>query len=174
MDARPGFLGLMIGRAQLGVRATVLETLSLRDKIKPVSELIYKTPERVLAACGIAAIGIGSFLVWFFDPGKSSLFPGCPLLNITGFACPGCGLTRGFHELFHGNLVAALDFNALIPVWALVFAFLAVLFASIAIRGKGLRFNLVSTASVSVFLGISLVFGVLRNIPSEPFSILFP
>ncbi|REJ79120.1 MAG: DUF2752 domain-containing protein [Acidobacteria bacterium] len=152
----------------------MLNQLGPGDKIKPVPDFIYKTPERVLAASGLAAIGAGSFLVWFFDPGKASFFPGCPLLNVTGFACPGCGLTRGFHELFHGDFVAALDFNALVPVWALLFAFLAVLFASIAVRGRGFKLNFVNTASISMFLGISAVFGILRNIPSEPFSVLFP
>lgn len=127
-----------------------------------------------MAAGGLTALGAGSFVVGFFDPEKASFFPGCPLLNITGFACPGCGLTRGFHELFHGNLIGALDFNALVPIWAFIFAFLAVLFASIAIRGKDLKFSILSPATLSVFLSIAALFGILRNIPVEPLNVLFP
>ncbi|HUF03648.1 MAG TPA: DUF2752 domain-containing protein [Aridibacter sp.] len=135
---------------------------------------IYNTTERILAGAGIAALGAGSFVVGWFDPGKASFFPGCPLLNVTGLACPGCGLTRGFHELFHGNFLAALDFNALVPIYALIFTFLTVLFASIAIRGRGLRYSILNPASLGAFLGISAVFGILRNIPVEPFQWLFP
>lgn len=134
----------------------------------------FNNVERLLAGAGTAALGAGSFVVGWFDPGKASFFPGCPLLNVTGFACPGCGLTRGFHELFHGNLVAALDFNALVPVYALILTFLTVLFASIAIRGRGLRYSPLNTATLGVFLGLSAVFGVMRNIPAEPFRWLFP
>lgn len=144
------------------------------DKICKVSEFIYKTPERLLAGAGIAALAAGSFVVAWFDPGKTGFFPGCPLLTVTGFACPGCGLTRGFHELFHGNLVAALDFNLLVPVYALIFVFLTVLFASIAIRGRGLKFSIVNTTTLSLFLGAAAVFGIVRNIPAEPFTWLFP
>jgi len=127
-----------------------------------------------MAAVGFAGLFAGSFVVSYFDPSKAGFFPGCPLLKITGFACPGCGLTRGFHELFHGRFLAALDFNALVPLYAVVFAFLALLFASIAVRGRDLKFTIFSPATLYVFLGLSLVFGILRNIPVHPLSILFP
>lgn len=139
-----------------------------------MSYRIYKTPERILAGAGLAVLGAGSFLVGYFDPQKTSFLPGCPLLNITGFACPGCGLTRGFHELFHGNLIAALDFNALVPAYAVIFLFLAALFASIAFRARDLKFSILSPVSLGVFLGVSFVFGVIRNIPVDPLTVLFP
>lgn len=139
-----------------------------------MSETIYSRTERVLAGASVMALGLGSGIVAYFTPGKASFFPGCPLLNITGFACPGCGLTRGFHELFRGHFLAALDFNALVPIYAFIFLFLAVLYTSIAIRGKGLRFTIISPTTIGIFLGVSTVFGVLRNIPIEPFKILFP
>lgn len=127
-----------------------------------------------MAAAGLATLAAGCFIVGYFDPQKTSFLPGCPLLNITGFACPGCGLTRGFHELFHGNFIAALDFNALVPVYAAIFLFLAALFASIALRGRDLRFSILSPVSLGIFLGVSFVFGVIRNIPVDPLTVLFP
>lgn len=139
-----------------------------------MGQRIYRKPERILAGAGVAVLGAGCFVVGYFDPAKASFFPGCPLLNITGFACPGCGLTRGFHELFHGNFLAALDFNALVPVYAVIFGFLAILFASIAFRGRDLRYSILNPTTLGIFLGISAVFGVLRNIPVHPLSVLFP
>jgi len=134
----------------------------------------YKLPERILAGAGVAALFVGSFVVWFFDPSKAGFFPGCPLLQVTGFACPGCGLTRAFHELFHGHVISALDYNALFPIYAAIFGYLAILFASIALRARHLSFNLLNPTTLGVFLGLSAVFGVLRNIPVHPLSVLFP
>src|SRR5215216_2536549 len=87
--------------------------------------------ERVVAAAGAGGILAGSAAVWYFDPTSAGFFPVCPLYSMTGFACPGCGLTRGFHALFHGDIVSALDYNALIPVFVLTFLFLVVSLISI-------------------------------------------
>ncbi len=139
-----------------------------------MEESSFKKPERIMAGVGLAGLAVGSFVVGFFDPSKAGFFPGCPLLKITGFACPGCGLTRGFHELFHGHMLTALDFNALVPIYAIAFSFLAFLFISIAFRGRALRFTIFTPTTLYFFLGLSAVFGVLRNIPIHPLSILFP
>ena len=113
-------------------------------------------------------------IVAFFDPAHSRLFPGCPLLENTGFACPGCGLTRGFHELFHGDFLAALDFNLMVPVFAVGFIYLIGQLGSIALRGKGLKFALFTPAVLWTFLVVAVTFGVIRNLPFSPFNILFP
>jgi hypothetical protein len=47
----------------------------------------------------------------------------CQFRNITGIDCPGCGLSRGFIHLAHGDLAGAWRFN---PAAALVFAFVVV------------------------------------------------
>ncbi|MEY8337350.1 DUF2752 domain-containing protein [Lachnospiraceae bacterium 62-35] len=38
---------------------------------------------------------------------------GCPIRYITGFSCPGCGMTRAFWSLFHGNIQAAFSYHPL-------------------------------------------------------------
>lgn len=42
----------------------------------------------------------------------------CSMQNMVGIDCPGCGLTRSFISLAHGNLDASLAFN---PAGILVF-----------------------------------------------------
>src|SRR5918998_6939019 len=79
--------------------------------------------ERFAAGAGIAALGAGSFFVWYFNPSNVNFFPVCPLYSMTGIACPGCGLTRGFHALFHGDVLTALDYNALLPVYVFIFGY---------------------------------------------------
>jgi hypothetical protein len=45
----------------------------------------------------------------------------CPFRRITGMPCPGCGMTRSFVALAHGDLGAALAFNRLGPLLMVVF-----------------------------------------------------
>src|SRR5262245_31931494 len=94
--------------------------------------------ERMLSAVGASGILAGAAAVWYFDPTKAGFFPVCPLYSLTGYACPGCGLTRGFHALFHGDVVTALDFNALLPMFAILVGYGFVAMAYYAIRGRGL------------------------------------
>ncbi len=130
--------------------------------------------KRVLATAGVGAMGIGATMVYLFDPAKSNFLPVCPLFSLTGFACPGCGLTRGFHSLFHGDIIPAIDFNALIPVWAVIFSWVFFSLALTAIRGKGLPMWPTYPKFLWVFLIVLIGFGVLRNVPIWPFTILFP
>lgn len=44
----------------------------------------------------------------------------CQFKNLTGIDCPGCGLSRGFIHLAHGDFAGAWKFN---PAAALVFVF---------------------------------------------------
>jgi len=130
--------------------------------------------ERAFAATGVAAGLIGVGVLKYFDPSKVNFLPPCPLLSLTGFACPGCGLTRGFHALFHGDFFTALDFNALIPIWVLIFGYVLISLMLLAIRGKGLPMMPTQPVFLFGFLFVLLAFGVLRNIPAYPFTILFP
>lgn len=48
--------------------------------------------------------------------------PLCVWKNLTGWDCPGCGLTRSFTWMGHGQPLRALDRNALGPLLYLVVA----------------------------------------------------
>jgi len=133
------------------------------------------TSVRILAAAGAVGTAVGAGVVAYFDPSKSTFIPVCPLLRLTGFACPGCGLTRGFHALFHGDIIPAIDFNLLVPLWAVVFGWIFISLILLAIRGRGLPSAwLTRPAVLTSLLGVLIVFGMLRNIPAWPFTILFP
>lgn len=130
--------------------------------------------ERSLAAAGALAMIGGSAAVWYFDPTKAGYFPVCPLYSMTGFACPGCGLTRGFHALFHGDVVTALDYNALLPFFALLIGFAFASLVFFAVRGRKLKVNLLHPNALWAFFVLLMVFGVSRNLPWYPFTVLFP
>lgn len=119
-------------------------------------------------------MAVGATVGIIFDPTKSNFYPLCPLYTITGLACPGCGLTRGFHALFHGDVITAIDFNALIPVWAVIFVWVLISLTMLAIRGRGLPMWPTNPKFMWAFLVVLVTFGVLRNIPLWPLTILFP
>lgn len=132
------------------------------------------TTERVLAAVAVAAIAAGSLVVAVVNPVSGGFFPVCPLFQLTGLACPGCGLTRGFHAFFHGDLIGAIGFNALLPLYVLFFGYLTLSLGLTAIRGVGLRWQFLKPWMVYGFLGVSFTFAILRNLPFYPLSLLAP
>ena len=131
-------------------------------------------PGRLLAGLGVVGMTAGVVLVKLIDPARSNLFPVCPLFSMTGFACPGCGLTRGFHSLFRGDIIPAIDFNALIPVWAVIFGWVWLSLLLTLVRGKGLPMWPTYPKFLWTFLIVLVGFGILRNVPIWPLTILFP
>jgi hypothetical protein len=102
--------------------------------------------------------------VFAFDPERVPIYPACLFHRVTGLWCPGCGTTRAFHQLLHGNLLAAFRFNALsmsiLPVAGYLF-----------VRGDT---GTVNPKWIWLLLTVIVAFGVLRNIPVYPFTLLAP
>ena len=132
------------------------------------------TTERVLSGAGILGGAVGVFFVSYFNPATAGFFPVCPLYAMTGLSCPGCGMTRGFHALFHGDILGALHYNALLPVFFLVFAYFGISMLLVLARGRGLSLRIFRPGLIYSFLVILLVFGVVRNLSFYPFTLLAP
>lgn len=111
-----------------------------------------------------------------FDPAASgSKFPACQFKAITGLWCPGCGLTRGLHQLFTGHPISALQYNIFVPL--VLFAAVVAWWSWTRVSWGRQRLQLPSWAvrPLAVYLPIVVVlYGVLRNIPAVPFSSLAP
>ena len=145
------------------------EVLEQRSEIA-----VPQTAIRIAAGFGAAAMAAGAAMVYYVDPSKPNFLPVCPLFTMTGYACPGCGMTRGFHALFHGDIISAIDFNALIPFWALLFGYGFLGLLVTAVRGRGFKLLKFNPLLLWLILFVVVAFGVLRNIPVWPFTILFP
>jgi hypothetical protein len=50
-----------------------------------------------------------------WSPSELPDFVLCPLRALTGYACPGCGMTRAFCAIGHGEFARAVGYNALSP-----------------------------------------------------------
>jgi hypothetical protein len=129
---------------------------------------------RFFALAGAAGMASVVLAVGYFDPSTAGIFPVCPLLAVTGFACPGCGMTRGLHALLHGDVVGALDYNLLLPGVLFFFGYLFFSLFLVFARGRGLSFKIFSPLLLGLFFAFGAVFTVLRNLPYYPFNILYP
>jgi len=117
--------------------------------------LRYGIPASVLAGM----LGV----LYFINPGDTTLIPPCPFHWLTGHHCPGCGSLRALHQLLHGNLATALSLNPLMVVSLPVLA-------GMVWRPSWTYRRWVPWCA----LGILILYGVIRNIPFWPFIILAP
>lgn len=113
----------------------------------------------VLGACGV---------VYAVDPAGSGAYPPCPTKMLTGYDCPFCGSLRATHQLLHGNVTQAVDYNAMTVL--LLYPLLLVLFVVWSVRrwrGQEFTLNVPTWVSGLVVAGL-VVFAVVRNIPGVP------
>jgi hypothetical protein len=124
----------------------------------------------VLSLTVVAAIA----LLWSLDPSQWRL-PLCSFYASTGLYCPGCGGTRATHELLHGHLRQAMRYNGLWVVLLPVLVYALLSEVSLSFRGRPLPGDLSRRAWFLIGLAaIALVFGVLRNLPWYPCTLLAP
>jgi hypothetical protein len=94
----------------------------------------------------------------------------CLLKLTTGLDCPGCGGTRAFFYLIHGQLPAAARHHLLFvfAVPFLVYAYVA--WAGGKVFGWRLPRLRLGPGALTGFLLVAAAFTVLRNLPWEPFT----
>ncbi|MGW4463395.1 DUF2752 domain-containing protein [Micromonospora sp. NPDC004704] len=143
------------------------------DRITRFFDRIAARSPRWLAPVAILACFGGAVgYTLYADPTRSApdAAPTCLLKLTTGLDCPGCGGTRAFWYLLHGDLPAAARHHILF-----VFAVPFLLYVYAAWAGKqlfGWRLPQLSIGPVTigVFLAAWMAFSVLRNLPWTPFT----
>jgi hypothetical protein len=122
---------------------------------------------------GSALLATGLAVVYHWNPETAGFFPGCAFRALTGYYCPGCGMTRALHQLLHGNIAAALSYNILVLGLPVLFYWGISQFVFIAC-GRSLPRIQVPDGLLWALLGLVIVFGVIRNFPFYPFTLLAP
>ena len=87
-------------------------------------QIAWPQPNRkfgTLDAMGLVGF-IGLFVARFIPVAKLIPFWGCAFRTITGWPCPGCGLTRAADRFAHLNVLGALKANPLGTFAAAAFA----------------------------------------------------
>lgn len=129
----------------------------------------------ILTAAALAVLVI----VFLNDPAAAGKrFPPCWFYAVTGWYCPGCGSTRGVHQLLHGHLAAAFRMN---PFMVLCTPYLAYAYLTYAARVAFPRAHWHSSARAPTkaqwiwsLLALILLYWALRNVPAYPFNLLAP
>ncbi|HVQ38797.1 MAG TPA: DUF2752 domain-containing protein [Pyrinomonadaceae bacterium] len=133
-----------------------------------IHQIVYR---RLTVALIWLTLAIGSTYLFIFEPGKSGVFLVCPFFALTGFACPGCGSTRGLHQLLHGNVVAAFKFNPLMMVMLPFLLYALVRYTNAVLRGQRLKGNQLDAKYIWLLFFVVLSFWIVRNTPLYPFPI---
>lgn len=113
-----------------------------------------------LIAC---AILFGAMVLARNDPERSRIFPKCPVWQLTGLYCSGCGSTRASHHLLNGRIDQALRYN---PLAVIAIPLLVIM----AARPERFRRPWIAWTVLSVLIGYS----ILRNVDRWPFRYLAP
>lgn len=115
---------------------------------------------------GAAAAGV--VLVLWRDPHVGGSLGFCPILALTGYACPGCGALRATDDLAHGRLAEAWSHN---PLWVVAVPVLVLLWGRWVARSRrGMPLGRLRPVVPVVLFVVLVLFGVLRNLPAlQPF-----
>jgi hypothetical protein len=121
---------------------------------------------RPLLTAGI--VGGLTLALHFRDPHDPGSWGMCPWLALTGQYCPGCGGLRAVNDLTNGDLAGAASSN-------LVFVVMAPLLVLWWLRWTGRAWTGAADGPtrgtkrtgtwIAVFVVVTVVFGVLRNLP---------
>lgn len=112
---------------------------------------------------GLFLIGSGILYLKVISPALGFHIP-CIFRHVTGFYCPGCGMTRASLAILEGDIYQSFRFNMLIFILLPLF----ILFYVLEKKGKVKA----SKSLMFAMLTLTLAFGVLRNLPA--FSWLSP
>lgn len=113
---------------------------------------------------GIVAIALLCLYI-LVDPATSRFVPKCPFHYLTGLDCPACGVQRAAHALLHGDIVTALRYNYFL---AISIPYLIAVLVTTFGRGRRVqaaRHYIQHPTVVLIFLALTIVWWVVRNIP---------
>lgn len=100
----------------------------------------------------------------------------CGFHELTGWLCPGCGGQRAFSHLLNGNVLAALGHNLMIIIILPLLLYIYLVLGQIYLVGNQnfRKYLVLKPWHAYVFLLVLLIFFIVRNIPTYPFTLLNP
>lgn len=116
------------------------------------------------AGVGVAAGLAGLYTLWQDPNTAGGIFPQCPLKQVTGLDCPGCGGLRATHALLHGDIAGAFGHNVVITLLLPVAVGLWALWLG---RSLGWRVPKLPTVPKPLWFAFAvavIAFAVVRNI----------
>ena len=141
-----------------------------------INLIMTKQRTNIIYVFVLCTVVVGTLLLYFFVyPLYALYFPKCIFYASTGLYCPGCGSQRAFIALLHGDILTAFHDNllAVLLLPFLIYALTVFVYNLVSIKKIQTRvFNTFLPARLILILVV--VFGILRNIPVYPFTLLAP
>lgn len=124
-------------------------------------------------AAVVAGAGLGCGVILWGDPTTpGGPLPVCPTKLLLGIDCPGCGSMRMIYSVLHGDLAAAVHYNAVALVALPLLAWVWVTWTRGRLRGRPAYSWQHWRWVPQVVLVVFAVWFVIRNIPVAPFTSL--
>ena len=95
---------------------------------------------------------------------KYGFYIPCPFKFVTGFYCPGCGITRMLYSLLKLDFYQAFRYNPLLFILFPFFLFFFIEDIYSKIKNKTSLYNKVPNIIYIILLIIIIIYGILRNI----------
>jgi phosphoglycerol transferase MdoB-like AlkP superfamily enzyme len=67
-------------------------------------------------AAVVSVVVVAALVLYRFPPEQYGFYPACPFFALTGWECPGCGMTRAVAALLHAHFAEAWHWNPLVFV----------------------------------------------------------
>src|SRR5437899_4406561 len=128
-----------------------------------------RTADILRAAAPPAIIAFAAILLLRFPPAQYSFYPRCPVHDLLGLQCPGCGATRALAAVLHGHFAEALHLNVLVTLLLPFAAAYGILCYSRLLQRKPLRWPQPQPAFIYTALTLAAIFTVIRNLPHQTF-----
>jgi hypothetical protein len=136
--------------------------------------LSLKVRRRVALVLAVV-LPLGAVVLWRFEPTTTAWFPKCAMYTSTGLHCPGCGTARCLHALAHGHVLQAIAYNAVTVAFLPVLAIWLARQVWAVVRGTDPPpRRWLTPRGCWVVVALIIAFGVLRNVPVYPFTLLAP
>lgn len=113
-----------------------------------------------------------AFVVTADPTTPGGISPPCPTRALFGIVCPGCGSARMLYSVLHGDLPAALAYNAVTLVLLLLAGGFFIASFVLRVSGRHLPRRTARSWPPFALAAVIILWGVLRNLPFEPFSAL--
>lgn len=127
-------------------------------------------PPLAVAGGGVAVCGV---VLWGDPTTPGGPLPLCPTKAVFGICCPGCGGMRMLYSALHGDIAAAVSYNALSFVIGFLLVWSTVAWAVGRYRGRHVRSWLHWRWTPLILLTAFSVWFVIRNLPFQPFASLY-
>ena len=135
--------------------------------------MIHIAPSRIAdtlrAAVPPALVALGAILLLRFPPARYSFYPRCPIHELLGLQCPGCGGTRAVAAVLHGRFIEAMNLNTLVTLLLPFAALYGILCYARVLQRKPLRWPAPPPAIIYTALTLATIFTVIRNLPPRSF-----